>query len=779
VKTTRKSQQSCHSRASKRAIKATITDSTRIAKLVTLNDGSGGVNISAGNTINLEAPKITGSSLNVNAGNTNPDGKINLIAAIDSREVSRTVSSRNTLWQSNESIGSLNQTLHMTNVNVPANNTNFQAAGGISVQLPKGAKLPQQIATLAKQPGNEYLGDLAKRSDIDWKQVEVINKTWDHKKSGLTQEAVIIVAIVVTIFTAGAASSAAGAMVGTTATATGTVLTGTGLAAATGMSVGVAAATTAAVAAGITTLATQAAIAILNNKGDIAGALKEMHSKENVKGLATAMITAGLVQGIGVQFGLNNITAKSPFIEQLGANLVNGVAGSLVSTAINGGSLEDNLKNAIKTALISTAGAQLANGIGNITNDNQLSQTDIEKFANKFAHAVLGCAVGAATADSKAGCGAGALGAVAGSLGAELFDPANVKGAQAQQFGKLTAALAVLLVGGDAKLMNIGGLTAVNAVANNRQLHPKEIDWIKENAATYAKLRGISVADAEKVLAEQAFRQVQFGAEGGAALWDASAADFLRKAGTQSLSEGGFMFYATPEHKANSLMYIGSAITNADFYAKNGLTQPTIADINIAAVRDSQIRANLGTATNTAFAAAATLALVGLSPTMLAWALTHPVEATAASIITADTAAAITTGAVNPSSILQTNPTKYAGYLDEMVLNGVKFTPNNILHIGKTATGQVVFLETGTAKSGLAHILGEHAIDFANKGIPESEVSKVVFNAVTSGKIVGTNGSASVYQITHNGITQNIAIGISSNGYIVRANPVSVWSPLK
>ena len=149
----------------------------------------------------LLRPKRTQIQLNAGTNNSgnNPDGKINLIAAIDSREVSRTVSSRNTLWQTNQSSGSLNQTLHMTNVNVPVGASNFQAADGISVQLPKGAKLPQQIATLAKQPGNEYLGDLAKRSDIYWKQVELVNKTWDYKKAGITQEAAIIVVIPVNL----------------------------------------------------------------------------------------------------------------------------------------------------------------------------------------------------------------------------------------------------------------------------------------------------------------------------------------------------------------------------------------------------------------------------------------------------------------------------------------------------------------------------------------------------------------------------------------------------
>ena len=51
-------------------------------------------------------------------------------------------------------------------------------------------------------------------------------------------------------------------------------------------------------------------------------------------------------------------------------------------------------------------------------------------------------------------------------------------------------------------------------------------------------------------------------------------------------------------------------------------------------------------------------------------------------------------------------------------------------------------------------------------------------SALERGKIVGTNGSASVYRITHNGVEQNIAIGVGSNGFVVRANPVSSWKPL-
>ena len=444
------------------------TNSTRTALRPTLDGGAGGVSVTTneGGTVNIEAPIIKGASYTIGGG-----AQTNYIAAIDSRDVSHTTTARNFLWQSESSTGSKTEVMHLANIQVPANNINFIGTGGISVQIPKGSNLAVQINTLAKQPGNEYLGELAKRSDIDWKQVELVNKTWDYKKSGLTQEATIIVAIVVTIFTAGAASSAGASLAAsaglTTTTAAGaTVLTAGG------------AALAGATSAAITTLASSAAIAILNNQGDVAAALKEMGSKENVKNLVVAMATAGLVQGIGVEFGLDKINASSKFIDQLGANMVNGVAGSVVSTAVYGGSLEDNLKKSIISALINTAGAQAAFGIGTLTNDNQTLQTTAEKFANKFAHAVLGCAMGAATADSQASCGAGALGAVAGSLGAELFDPTNssdpIKKAQAQQFAKLTAAIAVAATGGDAQLMTIGGMTAVNAVANNRQLHQSE-----------------------------------------------------------------------------------------------------------------------------------------------------------------------------------------------------------------------------------------------------------------------------------------------------------------
>ena len=448
-------------------------DSTRTAVLTNINGGSGNVSLTAGNTLNLQAPVINGGSFTYGGGN-----QTNLLAAIDSREISNTSGGRNFHWQINQSQGSKTETLHMTQVNVPVGMTNYVGAGGISVQLPKGSSLATQIETLSKLPGNEYLVDLANRKDIDWQQVDVINKTWDHKKEGLTQEAAIIVAIVVTIFTAGAASSAgvaaaegAGFATATTAASTTVMATAGGTAFA------------AATAAAVTTLATQATIALINSQGDIGAALQEMASEQNLKVLATSVITAGLVQGLGSAFNLPTGTGTSTtLIDKLQTNMVNGVASSLVSTAINGGSLEDNLKAALKNAVITSVAAQGAGMIGD---------ANLDIFSSTLAHAILGCAIGTATTGqatgSGGGCAAGAGGAVVGELAANWYG-ANVAGATTEDianFAKLATAL--VAAGGGAAAMNLAGMTSNNAVVNNYLSHQNLTDRQKELQACRAK----------------------------------------------------------------------------------------------------------------------------------------------------------------------------------------------------------------------------------------------------------------------------------------------------
>lgn len=58
--------------------------------------------------------------------------------------------------------------------------------------------------------------------------------------------------------------------------------------------------------------------------------------------------------------------------------------------------------------------------------------------------------------------------------------------------------------------------------------------------------------------------------------------------------------------------------------------------------------------------------------------------------------------------------------LGELVANGVKFTPENVVAVARNPSGKVVVLETGNSKAGLMHIIEEHAKQFAQMGVSEA-----------------------------------------------------------
>lgn len=103
---------------------------------------------------------------------------------------------------------------------------------------------------------------------------------------------------------------------------------------------------------------------------------------------------------------------------------------------------------------------------------------------NLLAHAIAGCAAGAARTDG--GCGAGALGAAMGELAASLYDPAASNSqADTVQFASMMGGIAVAVAGGDAAEINVASQAASNAAANNwlaaqqRAQMKKEMDAAK------------------------------------------------------------------------------------------------------------------------------------------------------------------------------------------------------------------------------------------------------------------------------------------------------------
>jgi len=112
--------------------------------------------------------------------------------------------------------------------------------------------------------------------------------------------------------------------------------------------------------------------------------------------------------------------------------------------------------------------------------------------------------------------------------------------------------------------------------------------------------------------------------------------------------------------------------------------------------------------------------------------------------------------------------------IDQLRASGVKHNPDDILGIARWSERKIVFLEIGNDISGWQHIRKDHANDFANRGIPEDMIIDAIMSAVTSGIIIGTQGTKrkrDVYEIEFKGVVQYISISVGENGYIVGANP--------
>lgn len=109
---------------------------------------------------------------------------------------------------------------------------------------------------------------------------------------------------------------------------------------------------------------------------------------------------------------MNSLSIQTQYnsAQDLNTNLVGGLqrAGinSTVSTAINGDSLEHNLKQNLGAEALNVTTAKLANEIG-------ANQDDLGEVGHKAAHATLGCANAKVQGKD---CASGAVGAVAGEM---------------------------------------------------------------------------------------------------------------------------------------------------------------------------------------------------------------------------------------------------------------------------------------------------------------------------------------------------------------------------
>ncbi|HEZ1483964.1 TPA: DUF637 domain-containing protein [Neisseria meningitidis] len=337
-------------------------------------------------------------------------------------------SSKSALWQKQAGRGSNIETLQLPSFTGPVAPV-LSAPGGYIADIPKG-NLKTEIEKLAKQPEYAYLKQLQVAKNINWNQVQLAYDKWDYKQEGLTGAGAAIIALAVTVVTAGA-----------------------GVGAALGLNGAAAAAADAAFAS----LASQASVSLINNKGDVGKTLKELGRSRTVKNLVVAAATAGVSNKLGASSLAT--WSETPWVNNLNVNLANAGSAALINTAVNGGSLKDNLEANILAALVNTAHGEAA---------SKIKQLDQHYIAHKVAHAVAGCAAAAA---NKGKCQDGAIGAAVGEiLGEALLDgrdpgSLNVKDrAKIIAKAKLAAGTVAALSKGD---VNAAANAAAVAVESN------------------------------------------------------------------------------------------------------------------------------------------------------------------------------------------------------------------------------------------------------------------------------------------------------------------------
>ena len=338
-------------------------------------------------------------------------------------------------------------------------NLQVEATGGIiadvGVNSSQGETTAQVIGKLATQPGMEWLAQLQQQSQdpnnptpVQWQQVETAFRDWDYKQEGLTPQAAALISIAVAIATNGMGANLFNSAFSTQIQN---------------------AALQSTLNAGFTTLSQQAAVTLINNKGDIGKTLNQLGSSSSLKALATSMITAGLSNKLGSTFNLTG--DKLTLAQQFQQKALNGLVSASVSAAIEGGNIGEALQTQLKNAAITTISGAVANKIGDLYSADELNY-----LTHKIAHAALGCVAGAAANDD---CESGALGAVAGEVAAEAWFKGNleaaIKSGQLDELkrngvnaAELASAIAATLAQKDA---NLAVMTARTAAENNAQKH--------------------------------------------------------------------------------------------------------------------------------------------------------------------------------------------------------------------------------------------------------------------------------------------------------------------
>ncbi|KPY45910.1 filamentous hemagglutinin [Pseudomonas savastanoi pv. retacarpa] len=425
-------------------------------------------------------------------------GAVTFEGVKDLHDESHTKSKSDMAWFSMKGKGNTDETLRQSEL-VAQGQTVIQAVNGLKIDVKQVNQqtVSQTIDTMVKaDPQLAWIKDAEKRGDVDWRQVKELHDSFKYSHSGMGQGAMLAVIIIVTVLTAGGASALAGGAAGATAGS------GSAMAAATtSQALAAGASYTAAgwgnvmATAALTSMASTGAVSVINNKGNLGTALNDTFGSDSLKNATIGALTAGALnyadstwfQGASPANGngakvitggpVQNPGYSSEWLSwQKAQDAVvrsgtHAVIESGISTAINGGSLKDNLGSALVSQGFDLAAAVGNKNLGDFADYMDLSPGSAEKI---FLHAMLGGALSAArggdfkTGAIAAGAAEGLTGVATDNLGKYL----DTRFVTDDQFRVATAQIVGIaagsLVNGDP---NDAAWVAGNVERYNAQLH--------------------------------------------------------------------------------------------------------------------------------------------------------------------------------------------------------------------------------------------------------------------------------------------------------------------
>ncbi|MFJ2363881.1 filamentous hemagglutinin N-terminal domain-containing protein [Pseudomonas sp. NPDC087697] len=324
-----------------------VTQVTNIGSAIT---SGGNLTLKSGGDQLYQGAKLqSGNDLTFDSG-----GGITFEAVKDLHQENHSKSDSDMAWMSMSGEGSTDETLRQSELTAKGQ-TVINAVNGLNIDIKQIDQntVSQTIDAMVKaDPSLVWLKDAEARGDVDWRKVQEIHNSFKYENSGLGAGSQLILAILLAVVTGGAGAALVGA--------TGAVTT----------------AVADAVFVGMENVAINSAI---SNKGDLGATFKDTFSSNAIKGYAISGLTAGFTAGMlndafGVTgddigkathgFDLSNPVGVGQFLSYTAAQQA---FEATAQTAVQGGSLKDNLGNALSSAAESTLQALAFNAVGDLT----------------------------------------------------------------------------------------------------------------------------------------------------------------------------------------------------------------------------------------------------------------------------------------------------------------------------------------------------------------------------------------------------------------------------